>query len=260
VRRGDGAVAQVGTAAWWQWGRVPGLAAGLLLLEWGLAGAAGAPTEQLRVLGRLVLAPTDPVAPVLAALALIAEVLAGYLLALLVLRSLSLLPGSLGRLTGRALLLASPQTLHRLLDLLVGGALLAQVTLVTMPGSSSGRGLTAVHHPTAPAPAACSRPAELGCGSGPMQARPSPRRSAAPLPPWLEGGPSNATRRHTVREGDTLWEIAASHLAPAERSLPRVNRYWQRIYRANRSAIGADPDLIRPGTHLEVPVPGDDHP
>jgi LysM domain len=232
---------------------------GLLLLERGLAGAAGTPTEQLRVLGQLVQVPADPVAPVIAVLSLVAEVMAGYLLALLMLRSLSLLPGPLGRLTGRAVLLASPRTLHRLLDVLAGGALLAQATLVAMPGAPSGRGPIALHHTTAPAPTACGRPAELGRGGGPAQARPGPRRSAAPLPPWLEGGPSNATPQHTtVREGDTLWEIAAAHLAPADRSLPRVNRYWQRIYRANRSVIVVDPDLIRPGTHLDVPAPGDD--
>jgi LysM domain len=251
------AAAQPG-ATRWQLGRAAGLAAGLLLLERGLAGAAGTPVEQLRVLGRLVQAPADPVAPVIAVLALVAEVLAGYLLTLLVLRPLSLLPGPLGRLTGRVVLFASPEMHHRLLDVLAGGALLAQATLVAMPAGPSGRGSITLHRTTAPAPAACSMPAELDRGGGPAQARPGPRRSAAPLPPWLEGGPSNATPRHTVREGDTLWEIAAARLAPAERSLPRVNRYWRRIYRANRSVIGADPDLIRPGTQLEVPAPGDD--
>lgn len=257
MRRRGSAAAQP-EAAVWQLGRAAGLAASLLLLERGLTGAAGTPTEELRVLGQLVQAPADPVAPVIAVLALMAEVLAGYLLALLVLRSLSLLPGPLGRLTGRALLLASPRMLHRLLDVLAGGAMLAQATLVTMPGSPSGREPIALHHTTAAAPAACSRPAELGRGSGPAHARPGPRRSAAPLPPRLEGGSSNATPRHTVTEGDTLWEIAAARLPPAERSLPRVNRYWQPLYRANRSVIGADPNLIRPGTHLDVPIPGDD--
>jgi nucleoid-associated protein YgaU len=32
-----------------------------------------------------------------------------------------------------------------------------------------------------------------------------------------------------------------------------VDRYWRQIYRANRPAIGADPDLIHPGTRLDVP-------
>jgi resuscitation-promoting factor RpfA len=55
-----------------------------------------------------------------------------------------------------------------------------------------------------------------------------------------------------VVAGDTLWDIAAAHLAPSERSVGRVHRYWQQVYRANRRLIGADPDLIRPGARLDV--------
>jgi hypothetical protein len=47
------AAAQPG-AVRWQQGRAAGLVAGLLLLERGLAGAAGTPIEQLRVPGQLV--------------------------------------------------------------------------------------------------------------------------------------------------------------------------------------------------------------
>ena len=87
----------------------------------------------------------------------------------------------------------------------------------------------------------------------PVEARPSPRRSAAPLPPWLGGGPSRPAPGHTVEAGDTLWDIAAARLTPAQRSLASVHRYWQELYRANRAVIGADPDLIRPGMRLAVP-------
>jgi LysM domain len=238
--------------AWWGWGRVPGVAACLLLLERALVGVVGTPVDQLAVLGQLRAAPADPVAPVIAALAFMAEVLVGYLLGLLVLRSLSLLPGSAGRLTGQAMLHVSPRTLHRLLDLLVGGALLAQATLATMPGMPAGR------EPSAGLLAAASHPPVPR--KGPARARPSPRRLAAPLPPWLEGGPSNPAPGYTVKEGDTLWDIAASHLAPAERSASNVHRHWQRIYRANRPVIGDDPDLILPGTRLAIPPPGDGRP
>jgi nucleoid-associated protein YgaU len=79
-----------------------------------------------------------------------------------------------------------------------------------------------------------------------------PRRSAAPLPPWLGGGPSKAVSGYTVVAGDTLWDIAAAHLPPAERSVGRVHHYWQQVYRANRRVVGADPDLIHQGTRLDV--------
>jgi hypothetical protein len=47
----------------------------------------------------------------------------------------------------------------------------------------------------------------------PVAARPSPRRSAAPLPPWLGGGPSRPAPGYAVEAGDTLWDIAAARLA-----------------------------------------------
>jgi hypothetical protein len=61
-----------------QWGRVPGLAAGLLLVEWQLVGVVGTPIDQLRTLRQLALAPADPVAPVIAVLALVAEALVPF--------------------------------------------------------------------------------------------------------------------------------------------------------------------------------------
>jgi hypothetical protein len=266
--------------AWWERGRVPGVAVCLLLIERQLMAVVGTPADQLAALGRIGEAPTDPVTPVIAVVAFVAEALVGYLLALLVLQSLSLLPGVVGRLSGRVVLLVSPRMLHRLLDLLVGGALLAQATLATMPGISPGHGPCAVHHATVPDSTACrgSTPPQAGHGrglgsaallaarsdpqaaGGPVEARPSPRRLAVPLPPWLEGGPSNPAPGYTVEQGDTLWDIAASHLAPTERSLSKVARYWQRIYRANRQVVGGDPDLIHPGTRLEIPPPGEGRP
>ncbi|MEU0117257.1 transglycosylase family protein [Streptomyces bobili] len=44
---------------------------------------------------------------------------------------------------------------------------------------------------------------------------------------------------HTVRAGDTLSTIAALH-----------GTTWQRVYAANRTAIGGNPDLIMPGLRL----------
>ncbi|MFJ5556406.1 transglycosylase family protein [Streptomyces sp. NPDC093250] len=46
---------------------------------------------------------------------------------------------------------------------------------------------------------------------------------------------------YTVRAGDTLSGIAARH-----------GSSWQRLYEANRSVIGGDPDLIVPGQRLDI--------
>jgi hypothetical protein len=292
----------------------------------------GSPVTLLRVLGDLGRPWADPVASVLALIAFMAETLVAYGLVVLVLHSLCMLPGFLGRLGGRLMSLVTPVVVRRLLDLLVGGALLAQLTVAATPGAPpghrwSGTSLASTASlsssgSTGPATVGGLTSTSRGSGRlhrpmdapGPVRARPTPRRSAAPLPPWLGGGPSNAAAsghgdeartpsapghglragdtaaprhgeqagatpapggsdeagdvaapRHgdraddaaasgyTVGVGDTLWDIAAALLSPAGRSAGNIDRYWRQIYRANRSVIGADPDLIHPGARLHVP-------
>jgi LysM domain len=244
----------------WRRARVPVVAAGLLLLERALVAAVGTPVAQLQALRSIGDGPVDSVAPLLAALALLAEALIGYVLAMLVLRSLSALPGSVGRLAGRGALAVTPVMARRLLDLLVGGTLLAQATLATMPEPPSGPRTGAVQVTQTASRTlggavdrAASRSRPPVKSAEPVEARPSPRRSAAPLPPWLGGGPSTPAPGHTVEAGDTLWAIAAARLTPAQRSSASVHRYWQAIYRANRAVVGGDPNLIRPGMRLAVP-------
>jgi LysM domain len=291
----------------WRPAIVPTVATGLVLLERVLMDEMGSPPTLLRALGDLGRPWTDPVASVLAVMALTAETLVGYVLVVLVLGSLGKLPGSMGRLAARLTSLITPVAVRRLLDLLVGGALLAQTALAVPPGASHGHRWSASQlGATASSPVSGSldssamrdaAPTSLGTGwldrpadgTDPVGARPNSRRSAAPLPPWLGGGPSNAApagddeeaatlaprhgakagrptaprqrdkagdttaHGHTVEVGDTLWDIAAARLAPAERSAANIHRYWRQLYRANRSAIGPDPDLIHPGTRLDVP-------
>jgi hypothetical protein len=240
----------------WRWLRTPAAAAGLLLTERQLVAVMGAPTAQLRAARDFGLSLTDPVTPLLTVLALVAEVLIGYVLVALALRMLSLVPGSLGRLAGRVAFLVSPAVVRRTLDVLVGGTLLVQTTLTALPVVPPARATGAVHSTAAPWLLSVRLAEPIG-----PEARPPSRRLAAPLPPWLGGGPSKPTPGYTVEPGDTLWDIAAAHLAPAERSPANVHRYWRQIYRASRAAVGGDPDLIFPGTHLDVPAfhpfPGD---
>ncbi|MGW7647923.1 LysM peptidoglycan-binding domain-containing protein [Streptomyces bobili] len=51
--------------------------------------------------------------------------------------------------------------------------------------------------------------------------------------------PRGGDADHTVRAGDTLSTIAALH-----------GTTWQRVYAANRTAVGPNPDLIMPGLRL----------
>ena len=55
-----------------------------------------------------------------------------------------------------------------------------------------------------------------------------------------------------VRSGDSLWSITAG-LLPAGAPDRAVDAGWRVLHAANRTQVGPDPDLIRPGTRLVVP-------
>ena len=73
----------------------------------------------------------------------------------------------------------------------------------------------------------------------PAGAHPSP-----PPPPRPTSG-----HRYTVRPGDSLSSIAARLGIRPAFGVPA----WERLYRANRSAVGPDPSLIHPGLVLRWP-------
>lgn len=61
---------------------------------------------------------------------------------------------------------------------------------------------------------------------------------------------------HVVEPGDSLWRIAGATLATRRGINPssaEIAQFWPSIYEANRAVIGADPNLILPGQHLEIP-------
>ncbi|KUO19170.1 BTAD domain-containing putative transcriptional regulator [Streptomyces dysideae] len=76
----------------------------------------------------------------------------------------------------------------------------------------------------------------------------------ARVPPPAEATEEQRHIEYTVVEGDTLWDIAATHLGDPVK--------WPRIYKLNKNRLQpdggrlTDPDLIRPGWQLTVPVAG----
>lgn len=92
-------------------------------------------------------------------------------------------------------------------------------------------------------------------------ARPSVRPgSSGSSPPTAVGesavgdsaGRDVPVRDVVVRPGQSLWTIADG-LLPAPATDAQITRAWQHLAQANASVIGADPDLILPGTRLVVP-------
>jgi resuscitation-promoting factor RpfA len=86
-------------------------------------------------------------------------------------------------------------------------------------------------------------------GGAPAASTPgTPTTKAAPSKPAKapdrstgHTGRGSSRGDYTVRSGDTLSAVAARH-----------GTTWQRIYAANKAAIGGDPDVIVPGQRLEL--------
>jgi nucleoid-associated protein YgaU len=134
--------------------------------------------------------------------------------------------------TAGARLLAERATRRAALGLLGSGAVLAGAA------------------PAAAAPvAAASAVPDAGAASA-AEAPPTAPGPRAPQPENRAVARIPAT--YVVVVGDCLWDIARRHL-PAGARDAQVADAWPRWWAANRAVIGADPDLIHPGTRLVVP-------
>lgn len=76
---------------------------------------------------------------------------------------------------------------------------------------------------------------------------------AAPHSPTTPTAPADDGGAVVVQPGDTLWSIAARHL-PAGSDDATIAATWPRWHAANVAVVGDDPDVLRPGQVLVVPV------
>ncbi len=101
---------------------------------------------------------------------------------------------------------------------------------------------------------------DRAAGAAPVTALPAGSRRSTRRQPQV--APASATtvshhalvpasHRHRVHPGESLWAIAAEHLPRAGSA--RLDSAWRALYRANRRAVGPDPDLLIPGTTLRLP-------
>lgn len=90
-------------------------------------------------------------------------------------------------------------------------------------------------------PAAPAEPAADGLDVG-----------AAPATPAMST-PGRASETVVVAPGDSLWSIAAAHLAPGAGD-GEIAAAWPRWYATNEALVGEDPGLILPGQVLLVPA------
>ncbi|MGW0365546.1 LysM peptidoglycan-binding domain-containing protein [Streptomyces sp. NPDC002990] len=113
------------------------------------------------------------------------------------------------------------------------------------PSSAAHKAVPAKPEPPAARPPrakAASAPAVPGAKHTPTPA--SAAHKAVPAAP--KPAPTAKKRTYTVRPGDSLPTIARRELGDEER--------WRELYAMNKGIIGPDPDLVRPGMLLTLPV------
>jgi nucleoid-associated protein YgaU len=164
---------------------------------------------------------------------------------------------------GRLACSVAPPTVRRLVALALGaglaglplapGALASSVRSPAPSVASLGPGWTADRPAPTPPPAVKWRP---GLGT-----RTADAGHVLGDPAAHHGAASRSDPAVVVRSGDTLWDVAARHLA-AQRprrsgtgppSVADIAVEWPRWYALNRHIIGPDPDLLLPGQRLLVP-------
>lgn len=232
------------------------------------AGTARAQIEAVRDSG----APTDPASVLLALAAAAATLVAARLVVCAAASGVALLArraGSPSAAAARIAVATSPRSMRpAMAALLAGGVALA----VAAPATATPVGVASV---VAAAPAH-NTPGPI---ADPARHLPAPGWQSLPEPGWLPLRParprpaaqqapgalvqlvsSGATRgggadhELVVRRGDTLWALAARALGPGA-SAAEVAAEWPRWWQSNKAAIGADPDLLVPGTRLTAPAP-----
>jgi hypothetical protein len=122
----------------------------------------------------------------------------------------------------------------------VGAALACGVVLPATATASEG-------------PAEADRAGGTGATAARLSGLPLPMRPLSPVSTVAvsrEEAPVPTVR--VVRAGDSLWSIAADELGPRA-GMAAVDRAWRALHRRNLGRIGADPDVLLPGTRLRLP-------
>ena len=152
------------------------------------------------------------------------------------------LPGRCGPLADRVVAVTVPATARRLLAIALG---LTVATAASAAPATAG---------VVPQQRPAVSPLDL---DWPVASEPS-----APTPTQATRKPSAATGANdgsgargevVVLDGDSLWSIAQRHLPPGVTNA-QIAADWPRWYSANRSVVGADPNLLLPGQRLIPPA------
>ena len=185
-----------------------------------------------------VLDAQGPEAVLLALVSALAWLALGWLALVLPLVAAAGLPGRVGALAGAATRRVAPAAAVRVLATALGlsllGGLGAAPALAAPAPQTVAVSQLNLDWPASSAPIVTSHPA-----AGRKQRAPSREAPSAEV---------------VVRRGDSLWTVAARHLGPDATQI-EIAREWPRWWAANRTVVGDNPDVIRPGQRLRPPQP-----
>lgn len=210
-----------------------------------LVAVAPRPGAALRVLHES--AATDPGAPVVAGVTLLAWVLALWLSTAVAVSAAGTLPGVVGRCCAAVARRVTPAAVRRATEIALGVSLAAAVSPAGASFAASG---PTIAHPAGAA--TTSAAGDTGGGAGATTAV----TLDWPVPAPGATGPGAGPDPVVVRPGDCLWAIARTGLqaeGSAAPTVPEIARAWPRWWAANRAVLGNDPGLVRPEMHLTPP-------
>jgi LysM repeat protein len=267
--------------------RAGGLLTGIaVFLGW----SAGSPIDTWHALAAAVDSSSAPASfdqLLMSSAALAAWVGLGWLSIAIALEVASVLPGVAGRRCAAVAARTTPMLLRRIVHAAIGVSVLAgplTAGSAFAAGPSTNPSATTTSAASAPTPRSTASPliqldrphsrvapALVDAGPSPLELdRPAAAFVASPPPVPMRtsagttalmtgvahrdtGEPGDrSVNGYVVRRGDTLWDIAARHLGPSATAVD-ISRVWPTWYEANRSVIGSDPGVIRPGELLSAP-------
>jgi nucleoid-associated protein YgaU len=190
---------------------------------------------------------------------LVAEVIAGAVLGwvglLSALTAAARIPGLTGRAAARIALRFAPSVVTGLVRVGVGLTVASTPAMATPPASAAG-GVVASHDAEGGGMATAALPGVGRPGETPVRAElmGSTNANEQPVPPDGHSTGRRATMPDAVVvvAGDCLWTIAARAIGP-DATDAEIAATWPRWYAHNRGVVGADPDLLIPGTVLRPP-------
>lgn len=213
-----------------------------------LATAAPTPAQALTSLGQP--SPADPSGPLVAAAALLAWALAGWLVLVLLVVAASRVPGWSGRCAGAVAARVAPRAVRRLAEVALGVTVATGAVAAPQAFADGPQPLRLPLSLDWPGPAPAGGAGLDWPGAAPTSGTPRLDWPGAAAPAPVR---PSAPAAVVVRPGDTLWGIAADHL-PTGAGPAAIAQAWPAWWSANRAAIGSDPDLIHPGTPLVPPT------